>query len=282
MNNSILNDHILASLNNYNSQLEKYLGSHVIAYVGGLFSLGNQALDNIAFNKYLKTIENLKKTEILTEENVIKSPNTLYILLYTLGGNVEIVDKLNFVTRQHFENVNFIIPNIAMSAGTIWAMSGNKILMDYSSSLGPIDPQVYKNNQYLSVLGYLEQWDEINQKENITQAEKVLLNKLDLGELELFKQGKELSVKLTINWLQEYQKLNKDEAENIANILIDHKAWNSHGRYIDIKYLKNLGLKIEDYTGNEALTTHLRLYSALLLDYLQKENVPMIIHNYKC
>ena len=27
-----------------------------------------------------------------------------------------------------------------MSAGTIWCMSADKIFMDYSSSLGPIDP----------------------------------------------------------------------------------------------------------------------------------------------
>jgi ClpP class serine protease len=49
------------------------------------------------------------------------------------------------VIRKHYKTVNFVVPDYAMSAGTIFCMSGDKIFMDYASALGPIDPQVIPN-----------------------------------------------------------------------------------------------------------------------------------------
>ena len=66
----------------------------------------------------------------------------LVVILNTGGGSAEIVEKMVDITRFHYGQVYFIVPDFAMSAGTIFCMSGNKIYMDYSSSLGPIDPQV--------------------------------------------------------------------------------------------------------------------------------------------
>jgi len=52
--------------------------------------------------------------------------------------------------------VDFLIPSHAMSAGTILAMSGDAIHMDYYSVLGPIDPQVEnQEGRLIPALGYL-------------------------------------------------------------------------------------------------------------------------------
>ena len=43
-----------------------------------------------------------------------------------------------------------IVPDGAMSAGTIFALSADRIMMDYFSCLGPIDPQIEKDdNSYV-------------------------------------------------------------------------------------------------------------------------------------
>ena len=73
----------------------------------------------------------------------------LAIILNTGGGSAEIVEKMVDITRFHYGEVYFVVPDFAMSAGTIFCMSGNKIYMDYSSSLGPIDPQVWNGTQYV-------------------------------------------------------------------------------------------------------------------------------------
>lgn len=65
------------------------------------------------------------------------------------------------VIRHHYEELYFIVPDSAMSAGTIFCMAGDKIYMDYSSSLGPIDSQVFNGNNLVPALGYLDKVEEL-------------------------------------------------------------------------------------------------------------------------
>ncbi|MCK5717463.1 MAG: hypothetical protein KAH77_08240 [Thiomargarita sp.] len=84
-----------------------------------------------------------------------KSDNLVFVL-YTPGGVAEIVEKMVEIIRHHYKEVWFVVPDMAMSAGTILCMSGDRIYMDYSSALGPIDPQVPNSNgQLVPALGYL-------------------------------------------------------------------------------------------------------------------------------
>ena len=69
--------------------------------------------------------------ELQTDRN---KKETLTIILNTPGGSAETVEKMVRTTRQHYEKVNFIIPDAAYSAGTIFCMSGDEIYMDYSSA----------------------------------------------------------------------------------------------------------------------------------------------------
>src|SRR5450830_493913 len=62
---------------------------------------------------------------------------SLDFLIETPGGLAEVAEEIVGLLRHRFSDVAFIIPNQAMSAGTILVMSGNDILMDYRSCLGP-------------------------------------------------------------------------------------------------------------------------------------------------
>jgi ClpP class serine protease len=64
------------------------------------------------------------------------------VILVTPGGSAQQVAKFVNKLRPRFDNVVFILPYMAMSAGTIFAMSGNDIVMGKNSYIGPIDPQV--------------------------------------------------------------------------------------------------------------------------------------------
>ena len=83
----------------------------------------------------------------------------------------------------------------AMSAGTIFCMSGDKIFMDYSSSLGPIDPQVHNGKDWVPALGYLDQVERMIKKSadgTITDAELIILQNQDLAMLSRYEQAKNL------------------------------------------------------------------------------------------
>ncbi|MCV5791938.1 serine dehydrogenasease, partial [Escherichia coli] len=66
-------------------------------------------------------------------------------------------------------------------------MSGDKIYMNYASSLGPIDPQVQSSDgKWVPALGYLDKVEEMITKSRegtITQAELMMLSQLDLAHL---------------------------------------------------------------------------------------------------
>jgi ClpP class serine protease len=68
------------------------------------------------------------------------------VILETPGGYAEVVEDLVNMLRNKFSRVGMIIPGYAKSAGTIMAMSGDEILMEPSSALGPIDAQMMMPN----------------------------------------------------------------------------------------------------------------------------------------
>lgn len=203
------------------------------------------------------------------------------------------------ITRHCYQEVYFIVPNYAMSAGTIWCMSGDKIYMDYASSLGPIDPQVQSpDGKWVPALGYLDKVEEVINKSHtgqVTQAELMMLNNLDLAQLRRYEQARELSKDLLKKWLVEYKFRNWNvrettqapvtpedkiaRAEDIAVALSHNRRWHSHGRFIGINTLRNdLNLQIEDFTDNVQLTEDLREIDKMLTEFrfkVQKEIIVM-------
>jgi hypothetical protein len=94
--------------------------------------------------------------------------------------------------RHHYTEVTMIIPGRVMSAGTVFAMSGDRIMMDYYSCLGPIDPQIERNGKLIPALFYLVQFERLKERSKngeIPTAEMVLLQQLDLAELHSFEEA---------------------------------------------------------------------------------------------
>lgn len=240
-------------------------------------------------------IEDLRKTKTLK--------NRLVILLNTPGGSSETTEKMVEIIRHHYDEVYFVVPDYAMSAGTIFCMSGDKIYMDYSSSLGPIDPQVYNGKEYVPALGYLDQVEKLivkSREGTITDAEFAILQNLDLATLSTYEQAKELSISLTQEWLVRYKfkgwdthrtdpakrgqavtvEEKKTRAREIAELLSNNKKWHSHGRNIGLGTLKDvLGLEIVDYSTDKVLRPLVRQYNDLLIEYIRKENYRVFLHS---
>lgn len=227
----------------------------------------------------------------------------LGVCLTTPGGQAEVVEKLVELIRHHYETVYFIVPNMAMSAGTIFCMSGDKIYMDYSSSLGPIDPQVPdRDGKYLvPALGYLDKVAELVQKSkdnDLSPAEYVLFEKQDLAMLRFYEQARDLSKTLLKQWLTKFkfkdwtthrtngvgsqvtQEEKVQRAEEIALLLSDNTHWHSHGRFIGMQTLKEVvRLEIDDFGTDKELQEAVRRYSDGLSEYLNRLGVPFFVYS---
>jgi len=227
----------------------------------------------------------------------------LVIFLNTAGGSTETVEKMVDIVRFHYKDVYFVVPDYAMSAGTVFCMSGNKIYMDYSSSLGPIDPQVFNGKEYVPALGYLDKVEAMLEKarnKKLTDAEFLILQSQDLAMLSRYEQAKNLTVTLLKKWLVQYKfsdwnthnttpalrgqavtfAQKQKRAEEIAKILGDNKEWHSHGRMIGVDTLRDkIRLKIEDYSKDTTLRNLIRAYNDLLIEYIGKTGFKVFFHS---
>lgn len=231
-------------------------------------------------------------------ENFSSRRDRLAVILHTGGGVVEIVERMVITIRHYYNEVYFLIPDSAMSAGTIFAMSGDRIYMSYYSVLGPIDPQISKEGNLVPALSYLNQWERLRdkaEKGDLNTAEYALLNKLDLGELHQFEQARELSIDLLEQWLSQYkfktwtnhsstghpvtEEEKRVRAKEIAEHLNNNERWHSHGRGIQRETLANeIRLKIDNLEDDPKLLQHLQDYFDLLRDYMAREQYPQFVH----
>ncbi|HEX7846287.1 MAG TPA: serine dehydrogenasease [Chitinophagaceae bacterium] len=271
------------------SEIEKELNADVFCYYGVL--VDGLETDIVGF------IEDLAKDSEKKEK--------LVVILTTSGGSAFAVERYVNIFRHHYKIVDFIVPDYAYSAGTIFCMSGDNIFMDYASVLGPIDPQVQnKEGKWVAALGYLDKVNEAIEKsrsDTLTQAEYLMIKDLDLAELRSYEQAKELTTELLKKWLVKYKFKNWDthqtttallgtpvtltqkeeKATEIANKLNDHSKWKSHGRPINCETLKEMGLKIEDFSSIESLRGLIRGYYELLSDYVKANNLPIFVNTRK-
>lgn len=223
----------------------------------------------------------------------------LVFVLETYGGYAEVVRRISDTLRHHYQIVDFLIPSHAMSAGTILAMSGDAIHMDYHSVLGPIDPQVEnQEGKLVPALGYLSRYQDLLNKANVGQistAEMALLLNFDQGNLYSYQQARDLSVALLKEWLVKYKfkdwkktekrkrkvtiKMKRNRAEEIAMKLNEPKNWNSHGIGISMERMRrDLNLKIDDFGEDVELNDTVRRYHKLLTDYMGKNRHGAAVH----
>jgi hypothetical protein len=280
----LFDETIKETLNRRLRSLENYFNADVVFYYGEIHS----SLEKI----FRDFIEELKKDNEFDRDKLV-------VFINTPGGSAETVEKMVSVMRFHYNEVSFVVPDYAMSAGTILCMAGDNIYMDYSSSLGPIDPQVFNGKNWVPALGYLDKVEELITKsanDELTEAEFLILQKVDLAELRSYEMARNLTIALLKEWLVKYKFKNWDNhsstgnpvslsekeerAEEIANKLSNNSIWHSHGRSIGIDTLTNfLKLKIEDYSNDEELKDLVRGYNDLICEYISRLGGKAFVHS---
>lgn len=285
MNGADLDQSILALINDSAEKLEQTLNADVMFYHG--------AIHPAFFRVFRNFVETVKDKSTRTDK-------AMAVVLRTGGGSAETVERMVDVLRHHYQSVYFVVPDYAMSAGTILCMSGDKIYMDYASSLGPIDPQIMSpdGSAYIPAMGYLDKVEELTAKPDLNPGDVVLLNGIDLGKLALFEQARNLSVDLLQRWLVKFkfkdwsvhrtnqpgQPVTDDEkrerAREVARQLSDHKLWRSHGRALNIARLKEIRLEIDDYSIADGLRDAIRQYNDLLTAHVDRNQFPFYLHSH--
>jgi len=138
----------------YLTKLYNQEGRNVIGYYSGFLSKprieGSDITDEDK-NGFVLCVDGLDRKKGLD------------LFIHTQGGDGAATESLIHYLREMFgKDVRAFVPQIAMSAGTILALSCREILMGKHSNLGPVDPQVNGLPAY-GVLAEVERaYKEIN------------------------------------------------------------------------------------------------------------------------
>lgn len=213
----------------------------------------------------------------------IKTEN-IDVMLETPGGSAESVEDMVDSIRTKFSKLGVIIPGSAKSAGTIFTMAGDEILMGADSSLGPIDAQMMMNGKYFSADAFLDGLTKI--KEEVLSTGKLnpayipILQNISPGEIQRCENAQNFSRTLVTNWLKTYkfkywetrntsgdkisEEYKETRAKEIADKLCKHSDWLTHGRSIRISDLEQMKLLIIDYSKDTNLSEAIDRYYTLL------------------
>lgn len=176
-------------------------------------------------------------------EGIQGSP--LDVFIHSPGGFAEATEELVKLLRANFDDIRFVVPHSAMSAATLFCLSGNTILMDDRSSIGPIDPQIQLPSQQGPITvpaQVIVDGFEKAQKAIVADPNSLPVFLPWLSQHSLFVQicrdAIDLSLVLAKRWVSTYmfpRRRNRAKiADEIASYLTNREIHKSHNRRIGI------------------------------------------------
>ena len=182
--------------------------------------------------------------------NSVKDSKVVDVLLHSPGGRADATERLVELLRNHFEEVDFLIPHSAYSAATMLALSGDNIVLHPIAVLGPIDPQI----NGIPARAIKRSFEKIKEKLSKEGSEALLpyiplIEKYSLELLEICEDSEKLSMELVTDWLRKYMfKENKNNEEKIQKAVKYFSNYDEHlihTRPLSINKLSKLGLNIK-------------------------------------
>jgi len=207
--------------------------------------------------------------------SVPANQNAVDIYLATNGGSGEQISRFVNYLRARFNEVNFLIPSSCMSAGTLFALSGDQIYMASNAFLGPIDPQVLSaGGQFVPAQALLLLVERLQQDGEEAMQKGMqppwtavrLIDTLDKKELGAAITASQWSQTLAKQYIMNYKfkswnvressgvgvtgGYKEARADEIAAALVSHGRWMNHGHAISRDVLWNeIKLKIDHPDG---------------------------------
>ena len=118
----------------YIKELNVLTGRNVICYYSGFLSNSNHP--DVAINDN-------DMTGFMTAINKLDKNKGLDLIMHSPGGEVTATEAIGNYLREVFGNdIRVIVPQLAMSGGTMLTCIGKKIIMGKHSNIGPVDPQI--------------------------------------------------------------------------------------------------------------------------------------------
>jgi ATP-dependent protease ClpP protease subunit len=209
----------------------------------------------------------------------------LDLLLHTPGGDAAATESLVDYLRSMFANIRVIVPQLALSAGTMIACAAHEIMMGKHSSLGPVDPQIGG----LPAHGIIEEFNRARQEIMQTPATiplwQAVVAKYPPSIIGECQKAIEWSSAMVIEWLKTGMFKDDPEKDTKAAAVLaelgDHAITKSHARHISFKRACEIGLNVKALEADQALQDAVLTVHHASIQTMQETPVVKLIENHE-
>lgn len=229
------------------SRLGNYTDRNVICYYSGWLQKDAPA--------HLTGITDDDMNGLMNAVHGLERSKGVDLLLHTPGGDIAATEAIVEYLRSCFPSVRAIVPQLAMSAGTMIACACDEIVMGKESSLGPTDPQL----RGVAAGGVIEEFDRavqdiraFPQLAALWQSIIAQYGPTFLGDCE---KAVEASRVMISKWLEEYMFAGAVDAPvgDIVDALCTHASSAMHNRHFSAAAVASFGLKVTPLEDDQEL-----------------------------
>jgi len=260
----------------YLQKLHEYTGRNVIIYYSAWLqkpNLGGTQVNDADKNGFMTIIHGLDRSKGLD------------LILHTPGGETAATESLvDYLHSMFGTDIRAIVPQLALSAGTMITCACKEIVMGKHSSLGPIDPQYMGMPAHGVVEEFQRAYEEIKADQLKIAVWQPIIAKYHptlIGECEK-----------AIQWSQEMAKewlltgmLSKEEnreakADTILKELSDHALTKSHARHLSAEKCMSIGLNVSRLESDQGFQEAVLSVHHACIHTLSATNAFKIIENH--
>lgn len=232
----------------YLKKLHEKTTRNIIAYYSGFLSKPDiqSDINDEDKNGFMMAVHNLDRNKGLD------------LILHTQGGSIPATHSIvNYLHKMFKKDIRAIVPQIAMSAGTMIACSCKSILMATHSNLGPIDPHLRGIPAYGVISEFRRACREVKRdasKLSIWQSIISQYRPTFLSQCEnAIRWSNEFVEEQLSSVMFDGEQNRKKIARSIRQKLTDYRGNKTHDRHIHIEECQAIGLKVEKIEADPEL-----------------------------
>ncbi|MCF6444576.1 S49 family peptidase [Nereida sp. MMG025] len=230
-------------------EMDAHTGRPVIAYYSGFLQKPGHptlAINDFDINGFMAVIHNMRRDAGLD------------LILHTPGGEIEATRALvEYLYSMFGKDIRVIVPQLAMSCGTMIACAAKEIILGKHSSLGPTDPQV----NGVPAMGVIHEIEKALKEIEADPIKQVFWQEVFRKYSPTFISNCERSIAGTKNmvsrWLEENMFENEKnpnaKAKEVFDKLVEYKNTTEHGRHFSVSECLEFGLNVKKLEDDQDL-----------------------------
>ncbi|HZO94953.1 MAG TPA: ATP-dependent Clp protease proteolytic subunit [Candidatus Baltobacteraceae bacterium] len=224
-------------------ELHQYTNRNSVIYYSGWLQKSHLGLPFLLFE-----INDVDMNSFMSVVSRLPKDRGLDLILHTPGGDAAATEAIGDYLRSLFSDIRVIVPQLALSAGTMLACIGSRIVMGKHSCLGGFDPLMGNSSARTIVDDFWNAVNEVKKDSANAIAWSTLIHNYAPFVSEA-QRAIEWSEDIVTGWLSSDMLSNEQDPENAAKAVIAHftqlQHTKAHRRHIGPERAAAWGLKVD-------------------------------------